>query len=82
MTKVEDLQAITARYLREGRTLSEATAEWKRQGREVLRERESAILAAAEQPGASEHLLQVAQQIRDHRDAGNYTTQGPRRGDR
>jgi hypothetical protein len=51
MTKVEDLQAIiTTRYLREGRTPNEATAEWRRQSREVLRERESAILAAAEQP--------------------------------
>lgn len=50
-------------------------AEFNRRGRELVRERESAILAAAALPG-NEHLSEFAQQIRDHRAAGNYTTQG------
>jgi hypothetical protein len=47
-----------------------------RLGRESLRAREDGILAAAELDGASEHLRDVAEQIRDHRGAGKYTTQG------
>jgi hypothetical protein len=77
VTDVEDLAAIAARWRAEGRAFRprDVTAEWNRQGREALRERESRILATADQPG-SEHLQEVAKQIRDHRAAGNYTTQG------
>lgn len=75
MTQIESMQTITKRFRSEGKSIGEAVAEWNRQGREVVRERESAILADADRPGG-EHLSEFAQQIRDHRAAGNYTTQG------
>lgn len=68
---MESMQEIAKRWQREGRTYRprEIADEWKRQGRELVRERESRILLHA--PDS-----EVAQQIRDHREAGNYTTQG------
>jgi hypothetical protein len=51
-------------------------AECQRQNREALREREDQILAAAELPDASEYTRELAAQVRDHRDAGHYTTNG------
>ena len=78
MTEVENPYKIQRRWRREGRThrTEDVITEWKRQCREDLREREDAILAAAERPDASDHQRAVAEQIREHRAAGNYTTQG------
>lgn len=50
--------------------------EFTRQGREAVRAREDNILERVEQGDASPGLLELAQQVRDHRDAGRYTTQG------
>lgn len=71
MSKVETTAQIQRRWKREGRTFraADVVAEMQRQGREALRAREDAILAA--DPDS-----EVAAQIRDHRAAGNYTTQG------
>lgn len=71
-------RTIAAEWKREGRTYRprDVTDEYMRRGREVVRDRESAILVAAAQPDATEGIREVAEQIRDHRAAGNYTTQG------
>lgn len=71
MTEVESMRTIASRWKREGREYrpQELIDEWKRQGREFLRSCESAILEA--DPDS-----EIAAQIRDHRSAGNYTTQG------
>lgn len=76
--KVQSISEISQAWKHEGRAfrVSDLVAEQERQGRESLRAHESDLLAAAKQPGASAHLLAVAEQIRDHRDAGHYTTQG------
>jgi len=78
MTAVESTEQIAKRWRTEGRDFRPAdlVTEWQRQAREALRERESAVLVAAQAPDASEHLREVAASIRDHRAAGNYTTQG------
>lgn len=77
MAEVQTPQEIARAWKREGREFraQEVSDEFQRQGRESVRERESAILAAVEMPGG-EHLREVAEQTRDHRDAGKYTTQG------
>lgn len=71
MTQVESMQTIAKRFRKEGKTTREAIAEWNRQGREALREREDSILANKDAYPAG-----IVQQIEDHRAAGNYTTQG------
>jgi hypothetical protein len=73
----EDFATIYRRY-RAGEPYARVAAELehRRQTLEEQRRREDAILAAADRPGADPHLLAVAQQIREHRDAGNYTTIG------
>jgi hypothetical protein len=77
MAKVQSIKEIGQAWKAEGRTyrVGDLVDEQKRQGRENLRELESNILAVADLPGG-EHLREVAEQIRDHRDAGHYTTQG------
>lgn len=60
--------------------LERAIADHDALTREPQRQRESAILEAAAQLDASDdslqarHLRAVAEQIRDHRECGNYTT--------
>jgi hypothetical protein len=84
MTKIQSQAEIAQQWRAEGRDFrpGEVTDEWERQGIESLRERESQILASAEQVDPADdslqarHLREVADQIRDHRDAGHYTTQG------
>lgn len=71
MIQVESIQTIAKRFRSEGKSIREAQAEWNRQSREALREREDAILA---NPGA--HPAGIVEQVKDHRAAGNYTTQG------
>lgn len=78
MAEIETYAELAARWREEGRDfrMAEVRDEISRQARESLRERENAILAAAEMPDATDHIRAVAEQIRDHRDSGNYTTQG------
>lgn len=78
MARVQSIDEIYADWRAEGYEFRprDVIAEQERQAREALREHESDLLEAAELPDASEHLLAVAEQIRDHREAGNYTTQG------
>lgn len=73
MTQVQSISEIYAAWRAEGRTFRphEVTDEWRRQGREVVREREDRILA-----NEDAYPADIVKQIRDHRDAGNYTTQG------
>jgi hypothetical protein len=68
---VESTNAIAKRWRNEGLTFTAAdvTREWRRQGIEAARTREDQILA--DSPDS-----EVAQQIRDHRATGNYTTMG------
>ena len=72
------MQQIVDEWRAEGRTYRprDVIVEFKRRGLVALREIESGILVEADQPRAGPHLLEEAQQIRDHRDAGQYTTQG------
>lgn len=89
MPDLETMHEIAARWRREGvpHTPRDVTAEWERQGLVHRRNRESEILAAADrltdtnQSLEARHLREVAQQIHDHRGAGNWTTGGypPRR---
>lgn len=79
MTEYLTPAQVATKWLLEGRENwrpQDAVNESKRLGRERLRERETRLLEAAERPGASAHVKAVAEQIRDHREAGNYTTQG------
>jgi hypothetical protein len=74
-TKENDMaqtpREIGAKWRAEGRKFrpGEVIDEWRQQHREELRLAEDRILAA--NPDS-----EVARQIRDHRDAGQYTTQG------
>lgn len=61
---------------RQNSRLQEMTALRSELAREALRTRESLILAAAQEPGADSLTIALAEQIRDHRGAGHYTTQG------
>lgn len=55
--------------------MAERAAHQYEQERETQRRRETDLLAAAAiLSDPSDHLLAVAEQIRDHRAAGNYTT--------
>jgi hypothetical protein len=76
MYQAEPLNEIVKRYRAEGRRVTEAVAEHERQLREQRRDQESAILEAAKLPNALAHTIAVAEQISDHRAAGNYTTIG------
>jgi hypothetical protein len=73
---VEGVGEIAARWREQGRefSYSDLTDEWDRQRQWAHRETEDEVLARAEQPDASEHVREVAAQIRDHRDGGNWTT--------
>lgn len=75
---IEDLGMIVRRFKEAGhpRPFHVAEQEWLRQCCEALRARESEILAWAADPRCTdEHTKEVAAQIKDHRDAGHYTTQ-------
>ncbi len=65
---IETTATIGARWRREGRTFTarEVGDEFKRQLCEWTVARENRIIA--EQPEDSEHVREVAQQIRDHRE--------------
>ena len=70
MQNVETPPQIAARWKREGKSFrpGDVDEEFSRQGAWYVREREDAILRDA--PDS-----EVAGQIRDHRVAGNWTTQ-------
>jgi|tagenome__1003787_1003787.scaffolds.fasta_scaffold11772888_1 hypothetical protein len=66
MTEIETPQQISRRWRAEGRTfrISEAVAEFERQGAEAQRAREDAILANPERYPAG-----LVESVRDHREA-------------
>ena len=70
MQTIETFEEIAKRWKAEGKTFRprDLEIEWRRQGAWLAREREDDILANL--PNS-----EVAGQIRDHRAAGNWTTQ-------
>jgi hypothetical protein len=81
---MENIQEIYSRWRAEGRTFRprDVTAEWERQGREALRERESRVLVAeagidpSDTSFGAARLREVAELVRARRENGIYTTQG------
>jgi hypothetical protein len=78
----DDLSDLVKRFRSQGGTVQDAVNEWHRQARENLRETESVLLETARRLDANDdgprarHLRELAEQIKDHREAGHYTTQG------